>query len=237
MMTENTRQKERSMSQTSSNLDYAPASTVNDHLRRARIFRRIALGCALTPMAVGIGIVLLFWITDWGWLPLAGLIMLPIGGLIVLTGSLFVLFWMLQQRTYARKTATPMRWWPAILMLLLLLSNFAVAAGCVKMGIDLSFRPWVVVAVRNDTAAPISRCVIRAGMDSRTGSVTFPGNSMAESFKLRPGAAIHVHIEQAGKFRDLDTIVPANWRASDGSINIHVKPTLDMDVQAEQWPD
>ena len=235
MMTENTRQKERSMSQTSSNLDYAPASTVNDHLRRARIFRRIALGCALTPMAVGIGIVLLFWITNWGWLTLAGLIMLPIGGLTVFTGSLFVLFWVLQRRTYAQKTATPMRWWPAILMILLLLSNFGVAAGCIKAGIFLSFRVWVVIDVRNETGAPIDRCVIRAAGDSRAHGSLLQGNSMAESFRLLPGSTAHILIEQAGKTHETTATVPADWKGGDGSINILVKPTLDMDVQARHW--
>ena len=217
------------------NLDYAPASSAHDHLRRARIFRRIALACALTPMAIGISIVLFFWLTDWGGFIIAGLIMLPIGGLAVLTGLIFILFSLLQQKNYARQTATPLPWLPAIAMTLLLLSNFAVAAGCTQAGIFLSFRAWIVVDVRNDTPTPLDRCVIQAAGISRTTNHLLPGNSAAEQFKLLPGATVHILIQQAGQTRQTTATVPANWHGGDGSLNIRVQPTLDMDVQARHW--
>jgi len=216
-------------------LDYAPVSTTHDHLRRARIFRRIALGCALAPMAVGIAIVVLFGMTEWGWLTLAGLIMLPIGSLAVLTGLIFVLFSILEERAHARKTATPLRWLAAIVMTLLLFSNFVVAAGCIQAGIFLSFRAWVIVDVRNDTPARIDRCVIRAAGSSRTAGPLLPGNSMAESFRLLPGSTVKILIEQSGQIRQTTATVPSDWRGGDGSLNIRVRPTLDMEVQARHW--
>ena len=223
------------MDQPAPNLDYASTHADYHHLRRAKTLRRIALGCALAPMAIGIALVLLFWFTDWMGFAIAGLIMLPLGGLTVLTGLIFALLSIAQQKTYAQKTATPMPWRPAIVMMLLLLSNFAVAAGCVKIGFALATRPFVTVGIFNETGAPIDRCAIRAAGSARTAGPLLPGNSVAESFKLLPGTTVRLHIEQAGKTRDSSTVVPPNWGPGGGSIDCRVDPALDIKVHAAHW--
>ncbi len=167
----------------SGNLEYATSLVPQDHLRRGAIYRRIALGCAIAPMAIGLGIVLFYWLFDWDWLTAVGMLMLPLGGLTVLTGFIFTFLWAAQKRAYARKTQTPFSKRGLLLMVVLLLSNFVVAVACVAMGATLDVEPAVYVSVFDDTGATLDRCEVRADWSPRFHGSLKAGDIMEERFK------------------------------------------------------
>ena len=104
------------------------------YARLSERFRKSAKFFALAPMSVGVGILILYAISGWGFLAQLGLYMLPLGGLMVLASLILTILWGTQLRLWCKHEGTAMEWRPVVMMLLLLLSNFLVAAGCTVIG-------------------------------------------------------------------------------------------------------
>jgi hypothetical protein len=219
------------MSQPPPSLNYASPGISLDHVRLARIFRRIATWCAVVPMALGAAIVLAYWVLDWDALPGVGLVMLPVGGLTVLTGLIFVLLWFLQERALFRKIGTPVPHRAVAVMTLLLLSNFLVAFACMWVGIDLAMEPRVFVTVHNRSGAVVSRCVLRARWMEKT-AVLAPGEEMAEWVRLRRAKSLSLRVEQAGKVQEMPLGKTAA-AAYGGCLEVTVEPGLELKVISE----
>jgi hypothetical protein len=217
------------MTQLAPSLNYASANSATDYERRARIFRRIALGCALSPMAVGVLIVFLYWIFDWGGLIFAGLITLPLGALAVLTGLIFVALWHWQQITLARKLGARARFRPQVVMAFLLLANFPVAIVCGIIGADLANQPTICVVVHNDTKDPISPCTICSRRLKQT-QVLRPGDDMIAYLTPRRSADLRLHVEQAGKVKEIPLTVTPAFNAG-GTFRVTVGPAVDLQVK------
>jgi hypothetical protein len=217
------------MTQPVPSLHYASANSAANFERQAHIFRRIALGCALSPMAIGLVIVFLYWVFDWSGLILAGLIMLPLGALTVLTGLIIVLLWHWQQVTLARKLGTRAGYRPQIVMAILLLANFPVAFVCGGIGADLANQPTICVVVHNDTKAPISPCTIRSRRLDQTQALK-PGDDMIAYLTPRRSAGLRLHVEQTGQVKEIPLVVTSAFHAG-GTFRVTVGPAFDLQVK------
>jgi hypothetical protein len=219
------------MSQPPPSRNYAAPGISMDHVRLARIFRRIATWCAVVPMALGAAIVLAYWVFDWDALPGVGLVMLPLGGLTVLTGLIFVLLWFLQERALFKKIGKPVPHRAVAVMTLLLLSNFLVAFACMWVGIGLAMEPQVFVTVQNKSGATVSRCVISARWKDKT-AVLAPGEEMTVFVRVRRAKSLSVRVEQAGKVREMPLGKTAA-AAYGGVVDVTVEPDLELKVKSE----
>lgn len=119
----------------STHLEYAPETVTPGQLTAARWMQRSILTCGVLPMTLGLLILLGYAVTGWYVLPFLGFfIMLPAGGLCVLTGLGTLLGWAIQEHRNARVLQRPYRFGFLVFAALLLLSNFAVAFGCAYVG-------------------------------------------------------------------------------------------------------
>ena len=114
-------------------LTYAAAFDARRQLLAAR-FLRLATILGIAPMSLGWLIVVLFIFTQSEMFVDAGILLLPIGALLVIAGLGMLGLWVSQERLLARATQRPFRWKTGIFTLLLLLSNFLSAYGCAVIG-------------------------------------------------------------------------------------------------------
>jgi hypothetical protein len=193
------------------------------HLRRAALFQRVARWCGWTPMSLGIAITLFYWIFDFNFLISAGLLLLPLGALAVLTGLIFALLAYLQFCAFARLTHTPVSS-GSLRLVALLLSNFLVAILCYVAGAALATGPQFNVSIINDTGMPLDRCQISSFWSPRPVAVSVPpGAIITEQFKVRRARLLTLRLEQGGAVKQI-TIpgVP-------GTLKIHIGPNLTFD--------
>jgi len=136
-------------------IDYASVSTASSN---ARLFRAIALVCAIVPMAVGLLIVLGYWATYQRALPMIGFFWLGIGTIIVIFGIVYLAISRRMERRSEQgsETSPHRRKQPYIFWLLC--SNFPVGIFCACFGSYLVNR--AVIEVYNLSGAPIDDVVL-----------------------------------------------------------------------------
>lgn len=221
------------MSEKVGSLAYASAEVAYDHLRRARVLRRIVLGCALVPMALGVGIVLAYWLFDWDWLILAGMILLPVGGLTILAGLIFGMREFVERLKFAKKSSTRLPYWPIIASTLLLLANVPVAFGCAAWGIHLSISPpTVLVVITNHSGATLDHCDIVSTWSSRPHATLSNAGTIEDYLKLRRAGGLRVHLVQGGVVQDIPLPIPSSFDRIGGHFNVDVQPGLHADVKS-----
>ncbi len=142
-------------------IGYVSAGIVTDEgqLRRAARFLRAAVILAILPMVLGVAIVALYWATYWQPLVSAGLILLPVGFGMVLTGVSFLIIWGVITRRAAKIFNRPFDARTFRRTLLLFMANFVIAATCVVAGWMLVTQTMVEIV--NDSGVPIDLCTIQ----------------------------------------------------------------------------
>ncbi len=140
---------------------------------------RAALICGALPLLAGVSIFLLWLVSRWEWLMVAGIFTLY-GGVAVFCIGTFALarFCWLAFRT----PELPRRrlWLSTLGCATLLLSNFAVAGGIIYSAIRIESRYTVVV--RNNSQQPLSGVrVFGGGCEADFGTIP-PGGSVRRSF-------------------------------------------------------
>lgn len=163
-------------------LDYEAPTRRFDPARAIRAYR-LALICGALPLVVGIGIFLLWLVTDWNGLRIAGIVMIY-GGLVIfaLGAGALARFWWL---TFRPNELPPD--WPrrrvrrsTTLCALLLLSNFPMAGGIIVAAIALDTR--FAVVIHNNSQQPLESVrVSGGGCDISFGSIP-PGGVARRSF-------------------------------------------------------
>ena len=222
------------MSQNIGSLGYASTEVAQDHLRRATVWRRVALGCALAPMALGVGILLAYWVFDWDWLIFAGLMMLPLGGLTILAGLIFGMREIVERRKHAKKSGTSLKYRPMVVSMLLLLSNFPVAFACAVWGVYLSVSPpTVLVVIVNHSGATLDHCDIVSTWASRPHGTLPDAGQIEDYLKLHRAGGLRVHLVQGGLVRDIPLPIPPSFDHNGGHFNVDIQPGLGVDVKSD----
>lgn len=178
--------------------------------------------CALLPMALGILDLLLYAIFDVEWLIVAGLLLLPIGTLVVLTGIGLLIAWFIRRRAIARAQGLPGPVGAPITLLALLLANFGVAALCFFLGIALVTRPRLSIAIHNATGAPLDVVRVEAGLRPETRTAVASGDRTWFNYRRSRVRSVEIHIEQAGKVLDLSPTL----RPETDTVSYTIEPGL-----------
>ena len=143
---------------------------------------RVALICGAAPLLIGVSIFILWLITRWDWLMMAGIFTLYGGVAIFVVGVLALArFCWLAFRT----PSFPRRrlWLSASVCAGLLLLNFPVAGGIAAAAI--SIETCYTVVVHNDLQQPLESVrVFGGGSDEYLGSIP-PGGTVRESFWIQ----------------------------------------------------
>lgn len=143
---------------------------------------RIALTCGATPLLIGASIFILWLITRWNWLMMAGIFTLYGGVAVVLAGVLALArFCWLAFRTpsYPRRRL----WLSTSVCASLLLLNFPVAGGIAAAAISIETRYTVVV--HSTLRQPLESVrVFGGGSDEYLGSIP-PGSTVRQSFWIQ----------------------------------------------------
>jgi len=134
---------------------------------------RIALVCGALPLVTGISIFLLWLLTRWQWLMIAGFITVIGGIALFLTGVVMLAnyCWIAFRTPGLSKRRV---WWLSAGSTVLLFSNFVAAGGIIRIVIGLETR--YVVSVRNDSSQPLMNVMLTGGgCDIRFGTVPSGG--------------------------------------------------------------
>lgn len=196
--------------------------------RQARVaqwFYRAALVLAILPSIFGVGCLIGYWTTYEGNFMLAGMFMLPIGLGMITLGLAFLGVWGIMDFKIARplnRRFNHKKFW---LTMILLLSNFGVALGCMAGGIYLWDRAWI--EVRNETGATIDACTIvlvpaskiHLGVIPPSERVRHPIKGEISGLELRQGAN-HAKVPVAG-----------TGSGSPNHNRVHIQPGLTVDVE------
>jgi len=210
-------------------LDYQSAETVDSRaIRLNRIFFRSALACAILPMTTGLAILALYYLFGWDFLTFVGLLMIPIGAFIVLTGIGLAITWCIRQHSVAKRLGVPTRWRTGSLVLLLLLANFPVAFFCFCVGSDLFLGAQVIICISNETGADLTNVKVRTAWPWIRESIPIimPGCSGNASFNSWHCKSIRIHVEQAGVSKELIFSSPLP-----NVLQVHVKPGPELDSE------
>ena len=143
---------------------------------------RVALICGALPLLVGISIFLLWLLTRWDWLMLAGLFTLYGGLAIFLIGSISLgrFCWLAFRATELSQRRL---WISTLGCAALLLSNFPAAVAIIATGIAIETRYTVVV--HNASSEPVSDVqVFGGGCEANFGTIA-PGETAERSFWIQ----------------------------------------------------
>jgi hypothetical protein len=204
--------------------------------RRARILLRMAQICAIVPAFWGVGIVLIYWAFDWEWLAQAGLVIVAIGAVVVVTGLALVIAWAVT----AWKMGMGWPWRVLVGMLLVLLASFAVALMCAALGAGLASQARVVVELRNESGVAVDRGAIGAAWSRTAYGRLAAGSSESSSFRAGRSNVVHVRVEQGGNMKEIDIATTSGIRSNGGTITVWVKPGLGLESKQEEsrrWDD
>ena len=207
-------------------LDYYSAGAVDPRaIRLNRIFFRVALSCAILPMAIGLSVLALYSLFAWELMVPIGLFMLfPIGPFAVLAGIGFAITWCVRQHIIAKRLSSPTRWGTGILILLLLLANFPVAYFCAYVGSRL-VAEGITVVIFNNTDADLTNVTVHAARRHKLLRIIPSGGHNVAAFHLRHCKSIRVHVEQDGVPKEFTFPSPP----SQYYLKIHVKPGLEFE--------
>jgi hypothetical protein len=204
------------------NLDYRSPNIDARQDRGLRILIRLIWLCALLPMTLGLLDLILYALFDAEWLVVAGLFLLPIGTLVVLTGIGLLIAWFVRCGAYARARGLPPPVGLPIALILLLLANIGVAILCFFLGVWLVTLPRLSIAVHNATGAPLEVVRVRAGLRPETRTDVARGDRAWFNYRRSRVRSVEIHVEQAGKVLDL-TPVP---RPGADTLSFTIEPGL-----------
>jgi hypothetical protein len=213
-------------------INYAAEALDVRQARVARIFARIAFLCAVVPMAVGVGITVVYRFIDSEFLVDAGLLALPTGTLVILLGLAFAIIWTIQRRSVARKLGQETSSGPPIALILFLLSNFGVALACAAVGERLTRR--VEICVYNKSGSSIDDCGIEMPLVRPVEKPFADSKSIEGSYRVWDGDKIHLHLQQGGKAEAIDYHVPPVPSETGGAIEINLGKGLGVAFEP-QW--
>ena len=121
---------------------------------------RLALFCGAFPLVAGVSVFLLWMVTEWDWLPAAGLWVLLAGGVFFITG-MATLAWFCWSARHDPRLSKREIWISGLLCGGLLVSNFPVAVGVVGAAIKWEERFHVVVS--NDSEQSFDQVRLKGG--------------------------------------------------------------------------
>lgn len=140
---------------------------------------RVALFCGAFPLLVGVSIFVLWLVTRWNWLMVAGIGTLYGGVAIVLVGvvALVRFYWL---ATRAPGLPSRQLWRSTVACSGLLLVNFPVALGITVASVAIATRYTVVI--HNGSQQPLTNARVFGGGFDHTWSSIPPGGTVQESF-------------------------------------------------------
>lgn len=157
---------------------------------------RAAVVLGLIPLATGMSIFLLWLLTRWDWLMLAGIFTIY-GGVACVTGGLVCLiaYAVLARRTSRAGNVT----WRVVAVAFLLLVNFPVA-GAVTWG-AVYIETLYTVEVRNETSSPIERLAVSGGGVEVIFGDILPGTSRRTRFHILHDGSLTYRFRHHGEER------------------------------------
>jgi hypothetical protein len=153
------------------------------------------------PLSVGVFVFLLWVVTKWEWLPLAGVITLYGGCGSVLLGLALLAYWlraMIRSGDLRRERLTVR----AVLVACILLVNFPVAAGIVWAVVRIA--TTYTVTVLNHGVAPLRSAVISGGGVSVRFEIISPNGSATKRFHIVGDGTLRLSVEQDGQKLDFE---------------------------------
>jgi len=211
-------------------LDYQSDGAVDPRaIRLDRIFFRVALACGILPMAAGLIIVTLYYFFEWEGILAVGMLAIPIGSGVVLTGLLLAITWYVRHRSVTEYLDIPTRRRTGFFLLFLLLANFPVGAFCVFAGNALGIKPPpVLIYISNETGSAITDVTVHATEPHETHLGTIdPGKTTGAHFNPRHCKSIRIHVEQDGNSRELTHRPPP----ADDYLHVIVRPGLELEAE------
>jgi hypothetical protein len=210
------------------NLDYRSPAIDPREDRSLRVLARLLWICAVLPMTLGLLVVFLFALIDQEWLVYVGLLLLPIGTLVVITGLGLLLAWILRRQGFTRRGAAPTNRLFPLGMGALLLSNFGVAVLCMFLGVNLIAAPRLSIVIENETGAAIDVCRVNATWFSETKTTLADKSLTWFHYRLGRVSKIGIHLEQGGQSLDLAPPVPPPPGPGQSNPTIHyrIRPGL-----------
>ena len=191
----------------------------------------IALTCGAVPLLVGVAIFLLWLITRWDWLMVAGLITMYAGIVIFFIGAIALAWFLWLAFHVPAPQGRP--WFSAICCAVLLLSNFPVAGGIMAAVIAIETRYTVVV--ENESQQPLDDVrVTGGGCDVNFGTIQ-AGAVVRRSFWIQQDGQLGFHTVSGATTHDkiIDDYVTGNLGGntivtiqSDGTLSVVNKHDL-----------
>jgi hypothetical protein len=213
-------------------VDYQSDSTVGPvQIRRVKILLRMAQFCALAPMTIGVAIVVLYWICDYEWLLSAGLLMLALGLVFIVTGLALAIAWQFGKRSIFRRLQEKLRWRGFFLLLLVLAANIGVAFACMAGGMALAMRPQWTVQVTNKSGAVLDSVAVRAAFVNEVRSAVGDNDTISRSFHPAWKNEVVIRVEQAGTFKEVTVPITPDMKPRPVSITVRVGPGREMLTQ------
>jgi hypothetical protein len=219
-------------------VEYQSSSAVDSQqIARGKILLRMAQFCAVAPMTAGISMVLLYWICDFEWCIFAGLAMLPIGLIVVVTGLALAIAWGINKRSIARKLQLKFRWRGMILLVLVMLANLAVAVACIALGIHLVTRPELVVQVINETGSSVDSIALQATFVHESRTSVPDRESVLRTFHPAWKSEVRVRVEQAGVVKQANLPITPDMKTRPRSIIVRVRPGGELTTEVTDTPE
>jgi hypothetical protein len=151
---------------------------------------RIALFCCLFPLVVGVSIFVLWLITHWPWLMIAGMVTIC-GGVGFFVVGMFALAWFCRHEFRTPQMPRRRFWVATIACAGLLLSNFPIALGIIVAVYALETRYTVVVY--NTSQRPLENVsVVGGGCDCSLGTIP-PGSNASGSVWPKHDGQLELH--------------------------------------------
>lgn len=151
---------------------------------------RVALICGTLPLLVGVSIFVLWLVTRWDWLTLAGFYTL-FGGVVIFLVGVVALACYCGQAFQAPNLPRRRLWLSTIACAGLLLSNFPVAGGIIVAVAAIESR--YTVTIHNASQQPLNDVrVFGGGCDESLGSIP-PGDTARRSFWVEHDDELKLH--------------------------------------------
>ena len=214
-------------------VEYQSGSEVDPRqVKRGRILLRMAQFCAVAPMVIGVGIVFFYWLLDWESLVEAGILMLPVGTVVVVCGFGLAVAWGVNKWSMARKQKERMKWGGLILLVLVLGANFGVAFGCAWVGSDLASGPRMQVTIVNESGMVLDRVTVSASSFNEKHVAIPTGESRYSTFRPRWKKNVHVRLEQAGRVMETDMAITPEMETHWWEFRVRAGPGLTVNTES-----